>query len=388
MRAISFRLLKPALAFALGLSACSSPVTDPQDEQQSISGMPAPVCLVIQRGVLGAVFDTQIATDPSGASQNRNFGGSTFITTSHGDTGTSELLIKIDPGPLPPMLQLLSATLNLHTAQAGSDSIEVWRVPGPWDESTATWNSVYGSPAVELQPLSGVTSITADTTLVALNVADIAYEVGSGKSPNYGVLLRQSTAVPTTFFGSEALDIEQRPQFTYCYTPDLCAGVTCAAPDQCHTASACSPASGLCTGPAKADSTPCDDKSALTSGDVCTRGVCLGKAAQGLPYLLFAGGPGFACPTAETVWVTAEARDPENPDHAQLACEACYGPGKCYLSDEDGAGLAWGPVSPTSPACGQAYFGYTSGSTGAGDAGRAFAMCNSEQTFGYWGKQP
>lgn len=59
-------------------------------------------------------------------------------------------------------------------------------------------------------------------------------------------------------------------------TADLCSGVTCTPLDQCHTAGTCNPATGVCSNPAKADSTACDDGNACTQTDVCQAGVCSG----------------------------------------------------------------------------------------------------------------
>jgi uncharacterized repeat protein (TIGR01451 family)/MYXO-CTERM domain-containing protein len=67
-----------------------------------------------------------------------------------------------------------------------------------------------------------------------------------------------------------------------CTQTDTCQGgaciggapVTCAALDQCHSAGSCSPATGLCSSPGKADGTTCNDDDGCTSGDVCQNGLC------------------------------------------------------------------------------------------------------------------
>ncbi|MDI1444082.1 kelch repeat-containing protein, partial [Polyangium sp. 6x1] len=59
----------------------------------------------------------------------------------------------------------------------------------------------------------------------------------------------------------------------------VCGGtspVLCDAPDQCHTAGACDPATGLC--PVKADGTACDDGNGCSENDVCQAGVCGGTS--------------------------------------------------------------------------------------------------------------
>ena len=59
----------------------------------------------------------------------------------------------------------------------------------------------------------------------------------------------------------------------------VCAGsnpVTCTASDPCHDVGTCSPATGVCSNPAKADGTLCDDGSSCTTNDACSGGLCTG----------------------------------------------------------------------------------------------------------------
>jgi len=56
--------------------------------------------------------------------------------------------------------------------------------------------------------------------------------------------------------------------------------VVCTASDQCHVAGTCNPGTGLCSDPAAADGTTCDDGNAATDGDVCTAGVCAGSTCS------------------------------------------------------------------------------------------------------------
>src|SRR5439155_579886 len=57
----------------------------------------------------------------------------------------------------------------------------------------------------------------------------------------------------------------------------VCTGgnsVVCAAPDQCHDAGTCNPATGACSNPAKPDGSACTDGNACTRSDTCQSGVC------------------------------------------------------------------------------------------------------------------
>src|SRR5439155_503346 len=53
--------------------------------------------------------------------------------------------------------------------------------------------------------------------------------------------------------------------------------VVCPAPDQCHDAGTCNPGTGTCSNPAKPDGSACNDGNACTQTDTCERGVCTGS---------------------------------------------------------------------------------------------------------------
>src|SRR5439155_1557743 len=58
-----------------------------------------------------------------------------------------------------------------------------------------------------------------------------------------------------------------------------CAGtdaIACPAPDQCHQAGVCDPATGRCSNPSEADGTACNDGNPCTRADTCSQGVCSG----------------------------------------------------------------------------------------------------------------
>ena len=56
--------------------------------------------------------------------------------------------------------------------------------------------------------------------------------------------------------------------------------VVCGAPDQCHRAAECMPATGMCEYGVLPDDTPCDDGNTETGGDRCVSGVCLGQGCE------------------------------------------------------------------------------------------------------------
>jgi cysteine-rich repeat protein len=55
--------------------------------------------------------------------------------------------------------------------------------------------------------------------------------------------------------------------------------VVCTALDQCHVAGVCDPATGVCSDPAVADGTACDDASLCTQNETCVAGVCTGATS-------------------------------------------------------------------------------------------------------------
>lgn len=78
---------------------------------------------------------------------------------------------------------------------------------------------------------------------------------------------------------------------TLCQTGNLCTSdycngagtcvqgpqvVTCVALDQCHDIGVCNPSTGICSNPASADNTPCNDGNACTQTDICMTAVCTG----------------------------------------------------------------------------------------------------------------
>src|SRR5439155_205049 len=52
--------------------------------------------------------------------------------------------------------------------------------------------------------------------------------------------------------------------------------VVCTASDQCHEAGTCGTTTGVCSNPAKADGTACNDGNACTRTDTCQSGTCTG----------------------------------------------------------------------------------------------------------------
>src|SRR5207244_6658082 len=74
-------------------------------------------------------------------------------------------------------------------------------------------------------------------------------------------------------------DANARTQTDTCQSGS-CVGsnpVTCTAPDPCHVAGTCNPATGSCSTPTATNGTPCNDGNACTQTDTCQSGSCVGS---------------------------------------------------------------------------------------------------------------
>lgn len=78
----------------------------------------------------------------------------------------------------------------------------------------------------------------------------------------------------------------------------------CVALDQCHTVGTCNTITGICSDPAKPNSTICDDADPCTLNDTCIDGVC----QQGMPVICDNPGicqTGGTCTNADCIYETA-----------------------------------------------------------------------------------
>ncbi len=74
--------------------------------------------------------------------------------------------------------------------------------------------------------------------------------------------------------------------------------VVCVAPDACHSAGTCAPATGECFHPVRLNGTPCNDGDLCTQNDTCQGGTCTGGAGvtcAALPCQTAACNPGTGC---------------------------------------------------------------------------------------------
>ncbi|WP_437681998.1 FG-GAP repeat domain-containing protein [Sorangium sp. So ce131] len=131
---------------------------------------------------------------------------------------------------------------------------------------------------------------------------------------------------------------------------DLCAGVTCAASDQCHLAGTCDPNTGLCSNPVAPSGTGCDDGDACTQPDTCDAGVC----ASGNPVTCTASDECHVAGSCDSS--SGVCSNPDAPDGIYCStgiCKtgACYTPTLSFQANQDYAvgsrpqGVAAGDVN-------------------------------------------
>ncbi len=94
------------------------------------------------------------------------------------------------------------------------------------------------------------------------------------------------------------------------------------------------------------------------------------------------GKNGGTCASGKVDWCDPAAPiSPTSATQAKAACDACYGI-SCFLETDDCAGNGYGPKPLGMYTCGDAYYGYAAGCSGA--AGRIWSICSSGTTYGRW----
>src|SRR5256884_393919 len=114
----------------------------------------------------------------------------------------------------------------------------------------------------------------------------------------------------------------------------VCTGsnpVVCTASDQCHDAGTCNTGTGVCSNPAKANGTSCNDGNACTQTDTCDSGVCTGSNPVACPASDQSHNAGTCNP------VTGACSDPAKTDGT-----ACNDGNACTRTDTCESGLCTG----------------------------------------------
>ena len=106
--------------------------------------------------------------------------------------------------------------------------------------------------------------------------------------------------------------------------------VVCTASDQCHNIGTCSPTTGACSNPIRTNGTACDDANACTSGERCQNGSC----AAGTAVVCTASDQ---CHVAGTCSAAAGCSNPAAPDTTP-----CNDSDGCTAGDACTAGVCGG----------------------------------------------
>jgi MYXO-CTERM domain-containing protein len=114
--------------------------------------------------------------------------------------------------------------------------------------------------------------------------------------------------------------------------------VVCAALDQCHDVGTCDPATGMCSNPAKADNAPCDDGDACTTGDVCKGGTCMSGNLVTCQAKDECHSAGTCDPSS------GMCSNPQKASGTPCSGGKCEG-GKCTMSGTGGAGSGGGSAT-------------------------------------------
>jgi parallel beta-helix repeat protein len=175
------------------------------------------VCLTVQRGALGNVWDTQVASDPAKpAAADQTFGDQVVSNSGMVSKGPRKALFKFDLTMVPATAQISGATMTLYVRQDFElQTVRVHRITTPWDELTTTWNTFLNA----YDPLVDGSFSNKGPNYVGPVNADITplvQEWVTGTFVNDGLLLEQSGTTNTNYWTSEYLQ-NLRPKLSFCY---------------------------------------------------------------------------------------------------------------------------------------------------------------------------
>ncbi|MFT3772446.1 MAG: MopE-related protein [Minicystis sp.] len=175
------------------------------------------VCLTIQRGALGNVWDTQLAQDSADPSKmDKNYGDSQVFNSGPVSKGDRRALLRFDLTMVPTTAVVSGATMTLNIKQNFElQTVRVHRVTAPWSELTVTWSS-FGTAYDPLVEGSFSNKGASYVGPVSVDITPLVQEWVEGGFQNYGVLLEQGGAQGTNYWSSEYLQ-NLRPKLSFCY---------------------------------------------------------------------------------------------------------------------------------------------------------------------------
>jgi hypothetical protein len=175
------------------------------------------ICLTIQRGAFGNVWDTNLAMDPTDLTKaDKNYGDTNVTNTGMVGKGYRKALVKFDLSMVPQLAQISGASMTVYErVNYELQTVRVHRVTSPWDELTVTWNNFQDAydPLVEGSFSNGGPSYSGP---INVDITNLVQEWVTGAFPNDGVLLEQSGTQYSNFWTSEYLQ-SLRPKLSFCY---------------------------------------------------------------------------------------------------------------------------------------------------------------------------
>jgi hypothetical protein len=284
-----------ALGLLAVLSACRAAPPEASDHENAASSSQALTQLVTyQRGALGAVSDTSIAS----SALKKNFGSDAKLRVS----AKNEALLRFDLSSIPASAVIDNATLTLYLS-GGDDEpdddgeegdrhgfpvvpINLHRATAPWEEGTAT----FASFAQHFDPtVSAILLPTSSNASKSIDVKSLVQAWVRGAQPNYGLVLRTDAKAHTILVSSEGRTVSLRPALAVTYTtPD-----NHCAPNPCINGGTCANGATTftCTCPPGFTGTTCQ-----TTIDSCASNPC----RNGATCSSGAGTYSCACPTGFT----------------------------------------------------------------------------------------
>ncbi|WP_434040874.1 MULTISPECIES: SdrD B-like domain-containing protein [Sorangium] len=171
---------------------------------------PTPTCTVIQRGVLGDIYNAEIWSLAPSYHVPTPF----EVNTGYSSTvGEKRALFGFELGAIPASSLITSARFYVLTYSSTAQIVRAHRVLAPWTENDVTWNNLGG-----IDPTSFTSFQSGGSAWRELDLTELVQEWVSGVSPAHGILLEEDENGKTSYRGSAHTDMSQRPFLEVCYT--------------------------------------------------------------------------------------------------------------------------------------------------------------------------
>ena len=179
---------------------------------------PAPegaTCVLIQRGTLGQVQDTDI-----GYGNGPDWAAGAYPFTWTGPSPYNHVsLYKFDLSPVPPASTIVLGVFTNYVAwNEESSTVRIHRLIQGWDEATSTWSNFTNNGAVTgWDPDVLATFDPYGVGYVSTDITGLVKSWYSGAVVNHGIVLEEDPVKLHTYFASEASTVDMRPSLYVCY---------------------------------------------------------------------------------------------------------------------------------------------------------------------------